>query len=222
MTFPKIDNAMLNTGSGAGQLVQLANASKLPPLDGSQLVNVPGSGAANGLVLLSTQVVTSPIAQVDFTTGIDSTYKEYMIRGTDITVAASDYLGMRLRLRGTFQTINGYTYGGYLLGNATGGVAFTNADNTSFIVIPGIQPVESVNGNGGFVLNITNPAGTSRIKALHVTGGGTGQSYNSGFGFYNGGAWNNGGTDYAPFDGIRFIASNGNIATGTFKLYGLS
>src|SRR3989338_3629545 len=98
MTFPKIENAMLNIGSSTGQLVQFANSNKLPPLDGSQLTNVPANLATNGMVLLATQTVTSAVAQVDFTTGIDSSYKEYIVRGTDISMSASDYLAMRLRL----------------------------------------------------------------------------------------------------------------------------
>ena len=223
MTFPKIENAMLNIGSSTGQLVQFNNANKLPALDGSQLTNVPANLATNGMVLLATQTVTSPIAQVDFVSGIDSNYKEYMLRGSDISLSSSDSLSMRLRLRGTFQTVNGYTYGGYAFGNAIGGSAFTNAGNDSFVVIPGADPLNGANANGGFILNITNPAGTSRIKALHLTGGGVGgNGSNHGFGFHNGGAWNNGGTDYAPIDGIRFITPGGtNIASGTFKLYGI-
>lgn len=222
MAFPKIDNSMLNVGNSAGQLVQFGNANKLPALDGSQLTNLPASGVS-GMILLLTQTVTSPVAQVDFTTNIDSTYKEYIIRGADISLSASAYLGMRTRLRGTFQTINGYTYGGFSLGNAIGPVGFTDAGNDSFIVIPNSQPVDGVNANGGFTLNITNPAGTSRIKAMHLTGGGVGANYNNGFGFHNGGAWNNGGTDYAAIDGFRFLPNNGaNIISGTFKVYGIN
>lgn len=222
MTFPKIDNALLNVGSGAGQLVQFANSNKLPVLDGSQLTNVPANTTTNGMVLLAMQTVTSAVAQVDFTTSIDSTYKEYMVRGTDITMNTSDYLAMRLRLRGSFQTVNGYTYGGYAFGNAIGGAAFTSAGNDAFVIIPNADPVFGSSSNGGFILNITNPAGTSRIKALHLTGGGVGGAgSNHGFGFHNGGAWNNGGTDYAAFDGIRFMSSSYLLTSGTFKLYGI-
>src|SRR3989338_676289 len=115
--FPKIDNALLNIGSGANQIVQLGTGGKLPSVDASLLNNLPTNVGASAMSLLLTQTVSSPVSQIDFTTNIDGTYKEYMVRGSDITFSASSGFGVRSRVGGTFKT-TGYTYAMAGYGNA--------------------------------------------------------------------------------------------------------
>ena len=219
--FPKIDNALLNIGSGANQLVQLGTGGKLPPVDASLLSNLPSTIGGSGMNLLATQVITSPVSQIDFISGIDATYKEYMVRGTDITLSTNSLFGARLRIGGSFTSGNSYSYGGRMFGNSTAAVAIANASNDHFMIIPPDLSFAATYGNVGFVLNITNPAGTSRTKAMYATGGGNGNGYNHGFSYFLGGAWTDDTTGTAAFDGIRFLAANANITSGTFKLYGI-
>lgn len=219
--FPKIDNALLNIGNGANQLVQLGTGGKLPPVDASLLNSLPSGIGGSGMNLLATQVITSAVSQIDFTTNIDGTYKEYMVRGTDITLSGSTLFGARVRIGGSFVSGNGYTYGGRMFGNATAAIPLSNASDNHFMVIPFDHSFVATYGNAGFVLNITNPSGTSRTKAMHVTGGGNGNGYNQGFSYFLGGAWTDDTTGTAAFDGLRLIALNANITSGTFKLYGI-
>jgi hypothetical protein len=219
--FPKIDNVLLDIGSGANQLVQLGTGGKLPPVDASLLNSLPSSGVSSGMNLLATQVITTPVSQIDFLSGIDGTYKEYMVRGTDITFSTSTAFGVRLRIGGVFTNTDAYTYGGRFFGNAVGAANLANANGDSLIVIPNTQSLIATYGNAGFVLNISNPSGTFRPKAMHVTGGGNGNAYNQGYSYFIGGAWSDDVTGNAPFDGLRFIAANASLTSGTFKLYGI-
>ncbi len=225
MPFPKIDNAMLNTGSDVGQILQLNSAGKLPALDASQLTNlVTGNQSGSALVLLNTQVVPGGgVGQIDFTTGIDATYKEYVVRGTDIGLSNSGNLGLRVRIGGVFKSTGGYTYGGQvlILNGATTPSGTGDAASNYFSVIPSHPNLSGVNCDAAFALSITNPSGTNRLKAMHVVGGGNGVDTNSAFTYYIGGAWNDSGSDYSPFDGLRFFSPNGIINSGTFKLYGV-
>lgn len=220
--FPKIDNTMLNIGTGVGQLLQLNSAGKLPALDASQLTNLAtGNQGGSALVLLNTQVVPSGgIGQIDFTTGIDSTYKEYVVRGTDISLSSSGDLGLRVRIGGVFKSTAGYTYGGQvlILNGATTPSGTGDASSNFFSAIIGNGNISGVNCDVAFALNITNPANTNRLKALHVVGGGNGVDTNSAFTYYTGGAWT---SDYSAIDGLRFFSPNGIINSGTFKLYGV-
>lgn len=222
MPFPKIDNVMLNTGSGIGQLLQLNSQGKLPNLDASLLTNLVSSQSGSAMVLIDTKIIPAGgINQIDFTTGINSTYKEYVVRGTEISTSNPGDVGLRVRIGGVFRNDNAYTWGGQVLSNDIGANNGGAAGDSYF---PIVRTNNNINGPGtgvGFTLNITNPSGTLRNKAMHIIGGGSGANSNSGFSYYYGGAWTNGGGDYSPFDGLRILAMNNLINTGTFKLYGI-
>lgn len=220
--FPKIDNALLNIGGGANQIVQLGTGGKLPAVDASLLNNLPAGVGANGMVLLNTQIVSSPVSQIDFISNIDATYKEYMVRGSDITFSGSSGFGVRARVGGAFKT-SGYTFATAAFGNAFAAASSNSSNDTHFLVIPTYQSLVATYGNGGFVFSISNPAGTNRTKAMYVTGGGNGNNYNQGHSYYSGGVWNNNATDPSPIDGLRFFpVSAVNITSGVFKLYGIA
>lgn len=219
--FPKIDNALLNIGSGANQIVQLGTGGKLPAVDASLLNNLPANVGASAMSLLLTQTISSPVSQIDFTTNIDATYKEYMVRGSDITFSSSSGLGVRARVGGAFKT-TGYTYATVGFGNAFASAVSTSSNDSYFLIIPTYQSLVATYGNGGFVFSLTNPAGTSRTKAMYVTGGGNGNNYNQGHSYYSGGQYN-GNTDTSPIDGLRLFPVSGvNITSGIFKLYGIA
>jgi hypothetical protein len=223
MPFPKIDNAMLNIGNGVGQLLQLNSAGKLPALDASQLTNlVTGNQSGSALVLLNTQVVPAGgVGQIDFTTGIDGTYKEYVVRASDVSISSANDLYLRVRSGGVFKSTM-YTWGGQVLiiNGATSPSGIGGSSSDYFLVVPGNANLSGANADLGFTFNITNPAGTNRLKAMHVIGGGNGVDTNSAFTYYFGGAWANN-SDYSAIDGLRFFPISGLINSGTFKLYGV-
>lgn len=223
MTFPKVNNAMLDIGVAANQLVQLTSAGKLPALNASQLTNLPSSGSSSpGIILLATQVISSPVSQLDFTSNLDATYKEYILRGADISISANTLLGLRIRIGGTFKSNNGYPHSCFGVGNATGGFGFSNAGDDHLLLMPGNASSYGADSNIGFITNITNPAGTARCKGIHTTGGGKGANSNAGFAYSASGGWNGGAQDFSAFDGLRIFANSGTINSGIFKLYGVA
>lgn len=222
MTSPKVNNAMLNAGGAANQLLRLDSAAKLPPLDGSQLLNLPSSNVT-GMALIATQVATPGISQIDFTSGINGNYKEYVVRITDLIMGGTMYLGMLLRVGGVFNT-SGYTYGGRIWNYNGSSAILAAANDSSFQVLPINQAIDTIESNATLNISIANPSGTSRTKAIHANGGGLGNGTNQSFSYHTGGVWNggSGSADYSAFDGLRFIPGNGQqIYQGTFKLYGI-
>lgn len=177
-----------------------------------------------GYTLIDTQVATNA-AQVDFTSGITSAFKEYVIRGTDITAATSGGVGLRVRVAGVFRTGGEYTYGGGGTSNQQGNLSITNANGNEYIIIPSTVMPNDENGNVSFDLSITNPTGTSRTKAIRSNAGGSNSGYNGGFACQSGGRWFGVSTsaplNYSALDGFRLLSTSGTI-TGTFKLYGLA
>lgn len=248
MPFPKLDNDLLNigstngkipligagdklltslldTGAGSNKLVQLDGDGKLPAIDASLLTNLPApSGGVGAWNLIDTQIANN-VAQVDFTTGIDGSYKEYVIRGTNIIVSTSAHLGLRVRVAGTFRTGGEYTYGGDGTSNQQGILSFSDASGNFYKIIPSSVMAYDAGGNVSFDLSITNPAGTTATKALRSNAGGAGNGYNSGFACQSGGRWFGASTsqpfNYSALDGFRILPDAGTLVTGTFKLYGL-
>jgi len=220
----KLPTSLLDVGNGANQLVQLDGSAKLPAIDASLLTNLPAPSGGVGAWKLIETVVANGVAQADFTTGIDGTYKEYVIRGNNITLSTSSNLVFRVRVAGVFRTGAEYTYGGDGTSNQQGILSFANANGAYYLIIPsGVMPNDG-NGNTSFDLSITNPAGTTATKALRSNAGGSNASYNGGFSCQSGGRWFGASTsaplDYSALDGFRLMGSTGSIS-GTFKLYGL-
>ncbi len=95
-----------DTGTEANKVLKLDAAAKIPAVDGSQLTNLPPSGA---LVLLDT-VTAASSATVNLETGIDSTYQYYLIVANDV-VSSNNGINLYARLKqGGGYVSSGYRY----------------------------------------------------------------------------------------------------------------
>lgn len=180
-------------------------------------------GGAGSLVLLSTQVISSPVAAVDFTTGIDSTYSEYAFRLTNVRPATNSVsLYMRVSTDGgaNFQA-TGYDY---VLNTSTNDVATfagTVASNTTQIAINGVgSSLSTAAGSGLDVwIRMHNPSQTTQSKRFDIAG----SCYAAGIvgplqttiGPAN---WRT----VTAINAIRFFMNSGNVDSGIFKLYGVT
>jgi hypothetical protein len=181
--------------------------------DGSNFTTV---GRSTGLVLIQSQTA-SGVASVDFTTGINSDFQKIVLEISDYVPATS---GTQLRalvaLGGVFQTAAAYVYGWNFVDESSVAFAFgTSGGAESSLYL--MNNITNASGDGvSGRLELYNPAGTSSRKRILwdvcklsssdvVRGTGTGSYVN-----------NN-----AAIDGIRLLPSSGNIASGTFKLYGV-
>ena len=185
---------------------------------------IEAGDVGGSLVLISEQTASSS-ANISFTSGIDSTYKEYVFKFINIHPASND---VDLTFNGSADTGSNY--------NVTKTTTFFHAyhdeaDNntalgydtspdlaqsTAFQVIH--QGVGNNNDNCsvGF-LHLFNPSDTTFVKHFIITsnrlssGGFSVNTYVAGY--FN---------TTSAIDAIQFKMSSGNIDSGTIKMYGVT
>ena len=204
-------------GTGTAQAVTTAGSS-------GQLLQSNGASAptwvaapSSAMTLITTTTASSS-ATVDFT-GLTSAYKNYVVIVTNAVPATNNAaLGFRT------STNNGSTYDSgasdYYSTGTNFGLSTWNymaaVDNRAYINASGQDNTANLGGQS-FTMTIVNPSSTSNRIMWYLTG------------FENGtseiGAMTRGGYRLATtgaVNAIRFIFGSGNIASGTFKLYGIS
>ena len=184
---------------------------------------IEAGDVGGALTLISTQTASSS-STISFTSGIDSTYKEYIFRFIDIHAATDDTSfefngsidgGSNYNVTKTtsfFNTYNNNANNSSALGYGTGGDL---AQSTSF------QRILSGVGNGNdesgvAILHLFDPSSTTFVKHFISTSQRTSQNYTAND--YVGGYFNT----TSAINAIQFKFASGNIDAGTIKLYGVS
>ena len=188
----------------------------------SAITALPASVSGGGLNLISTQTASSS-STIDFTSGIDSTYKEYLFLFTNIHTSATANF-----------TFNGSTDSGSNYNTTKTTTHFTpghnEADNSTYLDYDtGKDLAQSTSfqslgygittGNdeslSGY-MHLFNPSSTTFVKHFIASV----QYYDSNFsqnsfvaGYMN---------TTSAVDAIQFKMSTGNIDAGTIKLYGVT
>lgn len=199
------------------RLATISDQQILSNISGSTAVPTGNSASSVGssLVLIQSQTASAS-ATLDFTTGITSTYNEYLFTFTGV-VPATDATNMQLLVSSD---------GGSTYHNSAGD--YKRAINT--LSDAGTNTVSGTTGETVLTLTITqsNNAGRPVGGELRVFGpsAGTLQPFNWMMSYFDG--TNNkmltGGGCYTggvAINAIRFRFSSGNIASGTISLYGL-
>ena len=174
-------------------------------------------------VLISTQTASSS-ATIDFTSNIDSTYKEYIFKYINIHPASVAQLTVNFRDGGsnfdatkTTTAINPY----HVENDSAAGLVYRTAWDLAQSTSDQIIAQELGNGNDESAygtLHLFEPSSTTFVKHfMGVTnyyqqfgGGGPFQVYYAGYC-----------NTTAAIDGVRFKMSSGNIDSGTIKMYGV-
>lgn len=163
-------------------------------------------GSANGMVLLSTYNAAGASA-VDIETGIGSTYDDYMILLSNVVMASTSQMRVRLKKSGSYQT--GATYKSVYRQSAGSGT-FYSSDGMGQLGL-GSAGVSVISGST--LLFAANTAGASAIQSrwnyIHASDGGWAED--SGFE-----------TTSSAVQGVRFYAAGGTFTSGIFRLYGLT
>jgi hypothetical protein len=203
---------------GSNTLSAIALSSLASQNNNTIVGNVSGSSASpialtaaqvqtmteQGAVLLNVLTGSASASLVD-TTNITSSYNDYMIT-FDNVIPATDSVGLYCQVRsgGSFKSTS------YL--NQAGGV-------TTAIDLTSGSATVSNNSSGGVT-------GTMYLRHVNATtnfkfcdGRTYGLLASTGIGANNPAGYWNGGT--GAVDGIQFLFSSGNIATGVIKIYGL-
>jgi len=177
--------------------------------------NLPGGGGG-GLVLLE-QHTASSSAILAFTTGITSTYDDYLLEIVDLIVATNNVaLGMQYSADGgsSYETgSNYYSAGSYIQNGGSLGTQGANP-GTSFILGAGLT--NTVSRPFQATLHLRSLLSTALSKIIYGEFAYTNQS------FVVGGNLNGlllvPGTAYNTF---KLFCSSGNIASGVARLYGV-
>ena len=193
----------------------------------SLVTALPASISGGGLNLISTQTASSS-STIDFTSGIDSTYKEYIFKFIDIHPAAVSQFSFQGNAAGgsgynetitstSFQSFHREDDSSTSLNYRTGD---DQAQGTSFQVLTnnvGDDADQSCSGT----LHLFNPSSTtfvkhfmSTIQVYRSTGSSAEASSVQHFsaGYFN---------TTSAIDEIQFKMGSGDIDAGTIKLYGL-
>jgi hypothetical protein len=202
------------SGASTHKLVNMADGTSAQ--DYVTKAQLDGIQSGGWVPIGTPQTVTSAVASVDFTSGIDSTYKTYAIVFSGVEMVNNAVLlSMRLGNGGTFDsgasdyttTASSEQAGGsqVLSGGANSELYLTTAasNDASFGLCAGIVYIDDPAETGLYTYihgHSTHAIGTARAATIF------------------GGSRN----EAAAHDRIRILASSGNIENGVFTLYGLA
>ena len=190
----------------------------------SAITSIPASISGGALNLISTQTASSS-STISFTSGIDSTYKEYIFKFYDIH-PATDNVDFKFNMSadgGSNYNVTKTSTGFYAYNFESGSgqgldyeASYDLAQSTSFQFLAadvGNANDESCVGT----LHLFDPSNTTFVKHFIFVGNryvATPISANDYFAGY--------GNTTSAVNAVQFKFSSGNIDAGTIKLYGVS
>ena len=187
----------------------------------SNITALPSGVSAKSLILISTTTASSS-ATVDITSGIDDTYKEYIIKFYDVH-PATDNVTFQVNFRdgGSSYDATKTSTAFYAHEGESSDSGFGYGSSQDLAQATGVQPLLGSLGNGNDEcasgeLILYDPSSTTYVKHYMVKT----QYYHQGNYsqiYYVAGYCN----VTAAIDGVQFSMSSGNIDAGTFKLYGV-
>ena len=187
----------------------------------SNITALPSGVSAKSLILISTTTASSS-ATVDITSGIDDTYKEYIIKFYDVH-PATDNVTFQVNFRdgGSSYDATKTSTAFYAHQGESDDTGFGYGSSVDVAQGTGVQPLLGSLGNGNDEstsgeLWLFNPSSTTFVKHYMVT---TQYYHRNNYSqiYYVAGYCN----VTAAIDGVQFSMSSGNIDAGTFKLYGV-
>lgn len=199
----------------SGQVLTSNGAGALPTFQAAGAA-APAPGAR---VLIQSQTVSTAVATVDFTSGIDATYDEYEIRCLGVRIDTDRFVVLRISQDGGSTWKSGttdyqYSYLGYHSTNAFVGAG----GSTNYIYLSHGQFGGAGTPSGDYRLTFSFPASTTLKKfftcEVVLTSTVAGFTRMSSGGVYY--------TDANAINGVRFLLDGtGNFIGGTFNLYGI-
>jgi hypothetical protein len=194
------------SGVGSSGQVLTSNGS-------SALPTWQATSSSGGLVLIQTKTASNS-ASLTFTTGITSTYNNYMMTFQNV-VPVTNNINTILRC----STDGGSTYlnSGYVTGNTKveyNSTTFGNGTTTSdFLNLPGLDNTAGIGLSGTIYLYGLPGAGYKMVQGQFILNEGGNPFYVYVV------SWN---TTASAVNALQVITSSGNISTGNVSLYGLS
>ena len=189
----------------------------------ASITSLPSGVSGGSLVLISEQTASSS-ATISFTSGIDSTYKEYVFKFINIHPATDNVQFMHngsvdsgsnynvTKTNTVFEGEHSEGGGSGTLNYITGHDIAQGTGNAKFTYNCGNDNDQSLSGQ--FIL--FNPSSTTFVKHFISV---VSNSHNGDYikNTYTGGYYNT----TSAIDAIQFSYSSGNIDSGTIKMYGV-
>ena len=186
---------------------------------------VKASSAGGVWNLIETLTADGSGTTLDFTSGIDSTYDEYVFKFINLHPATD---GAEFQFQGS--TDGGSSYGVTITSSAFRAihdeddapanvvyeVGFHLAQSTSFQILGNDIGNDNDQNLGGY-LHVFNPSSTTFVKHFISTNSYT-QNANIHFNSFLGGYFNT----TSALDAFQFAMSTGNMDAGTISMYGIS
>ena len=232
-TAVAVTSYVYTTGSGIIQTV--APAFSAAAAAGYCVANGNGSGGSGGTstgwVLLEEHTASSS-AEIDFTSrnvtgqsgaSFQSDFNDYVLRVVSLQVGtggAAPLLQFSTNGGSSYDTAANYIWGNINLsfGGSPSANAATSTGITLFSDSSGVGPPASANPGLSLSMDISNPLINGTGKSISALGFSRYNGNSGYYGFNQWGFWN--GT--SPANAFRIIPSSGNLASGTFRLYGVS
>ena len=217
-------NLVVNADSLKANVAKDAGGNAIFTSNGSGVLSGVNSGFGSAQVLISTTTVSSAVASIAFTSGIDSTYKEYVFEFINLNGVTDG-----VYLEASFSSDGGSSYGitktttafrtRHDEANTTAVLGYSASDDIA-------QGTGSQNLSGTGVsnaadeascgeLHLFNPASTTYVKNFYniqQTGANTWS-----YGMFVAGYLNT----TSAVNAVKFDLYSGNINAGTIKMYGI-
>ena len=189
----------------------------------SAITAIPSGISGGGLNLISTQTASSS-SSLSFTTGIDSTYKEYVFKfynihpatnSSNLTFNASTDSGSNYNVTKTTTAFRAY----HQQDGAASALGYRTSDDLAQSTSYQILNFEINNDNDSSAvgyLHLFEPSNTTFVKHFISTGNCVQSTYTRNdfiAGYFN---------TTSAINAIDFKMSSGNIDSGVIKLYGVS
>jgi len=189
----------------------------------SAITSKPSGLSGGSMNLISTQTASSS-STISFTSGIDSTYDEYVFKFINIHPATDN---TKLTFNGSIDSGSNYNvtktstafYSYHAENDGGQGLGYYSSEDLAQGT--GFQPLIVASGNandecGSGYLHLFNPSSTTFVK--HFISRGNAYSGDYSQEVYVGGYMNT----TSAIDAVQFKMSSGNIDSGVIKLYGIS
>lgn len=222
--FANVSGNAVKGITNSGVVVVTSGAVTTPAGTTGQVLTSNGPGAAptfqtasgGAVVLLQTQTASNS-SSIDFTTGINSTYNSYFVVINNLTPGNnSTTLRARIDIGAGFDTSSNYSSDN-IAGRSNTATDTTNGTTSFSLPSPGnLSTTASGFAAFTFVMSYRGSVSTPAVFGWEgrFYSESTGDSYTAKAGANFGLA--------GAVQGLRFFMSAGNIATGTFKLYGVT
>jgi len=210
-TLPAIDGSNLT-----GILPAVGSSGNVLTSDGSNWASTAPAGGGTWTVLTSTNI-TSTTASVEFTSGIDATYRTYVVHfeGVNGTV---NIRGMRVALGDSsgFDTASAdYAHTGRYSYDSTAGSQ--QGGNTDMVDIQGIKVGSASGSNMSGQITFTRPTDGASFPQLRWSAGSYNHSSQATEGTGNGVR-----KSAITVDRIKLILESSSFTKGRFTLYGIA